>query len=89
MSYCHNSCVINIFLKHWKNHYLEIVKMHPRPKTRPSSLFERSGDRTRIASGSVQNRDRIGIGIGPGQDEDQGRGGIGIGIGPGSGPRPG
>ena len=71
MSYCHNSCVINIFLKHWKNHYLEIVKMHSGPETRPGSLFERSGDRIRIVSGSGQNGDRIGIGIGLGQDQDQ------------------
>jgi hypothetical protein len=83
MSYCHNSRVRNIFLKHWKNHYLKVVKIHPGPETRLSFLFERSGDRTRTASGPRKNCDRISIGIEPVQDQDQGRGRIEIESGPG------
>jgi hypothetical protein len=52
MSNCHNSCVTNIILKHWQNHYLEIVKEYPGPETGPSSLF----DRSRLEPG--QHRDR-------------------------------
>jgi hypothetical protein len=42
MSNYHKSYVTNILLKHWENHYLEIVKEYPGPETRPSSLFGRS-----------------------------------------------
>jgi hypothetical protein len=54
--------------------------MHPGPEKKPTFLFDRSGDRTRKASGPVQNRDRIGTG--PRQDQNQDRGGIGIEAGP-------
>jgi hypothetical protein len=53
------------------------------PGTRLSSLFERSGDRTRIASGPAQTRDTTEIGIEPVQDQGQDRGRIEIEAGPG------
>ncbi len=65
MSNYHNSCVTNILLKHWENHYLEIVKAHSGPETGPSSLL----------TGAGSNLGRIGIGnrIRLGQNLDRNR----------------
>jgi hypothetical protein len=58
MSNYHTSGVTNILLKHWENHYLEIVKKHPGPETGPSSLF----DRSRLEPGQHRDWDRNGTG---------------------------
>jgi hypothetical protein len=62
MSNYRNSCVTTILLKHWDNHYLEIVKKHLGPETRPSSLF----DRSRLEPGQHRDRDRTGAASGSG-----------------------
>ena len=65
-------CHKYIFLKPWKNHYVEIVKVHSNLK-RDQVLFLTGAG---IEVGQHRDRDRNSIG--PGQDQDQGRGGIEI-----------
>jgi hypothetical protein len=72
MSYCQNSYAINVFLKHRRNHYIEIVKAHSGLEVEPSSLFDRSG----IELGQHRDQDRTATVSG--QDQDHRRGGIGI-----------